>query len=201
LIVGKAHQGGAWDFVPGSYPNFAHLVENNVLYLANLAALEEWYRYVRRRFLETQEFGSLIYDGLIDKLRLARKERVKRLQALALKAYAALASCDPLSRGVNDPGTAAKKELCENIGRVASLFFDGSTDEHTETYREEFLSHFFTIIDNGVTDYIGTIRGLPKDVSAKGVRWLDHIVASLCMSVSAAVPSLRLFPKQAAGAL
>ena len=130
LIVGKTHQGGAWDYVPGSYPNFAHLVENNVLYLANLAALEEWYRYVRRRFLETQEFGSLIYGGLIDKLRLARKERVKRLQAMALKAYAALASYDPLS-GSERPEHCGKEgilrehrtscESCSPTGRLRNI--------------------------------------------------------------------------------
>jgi UDP-N-acetylglucosamine/UDP-N-acetylgalactosamine diphosphorylase len=199
LIVGKTHKGGVRDFVPGSYPNFAHLVENNILYLANLAALEEWYRYVRRRFLEMQEFGSLIYGGLIDKLRLARKERVERLKATAKKAYAASASSDPLPRGANDPGIAAKKEFWDNLGRIESLFSDRPTDERTETCREEFLSDLFAILGTGVTDYVGTIRGLPKDVSAKGVRWLDRLVALSCMSASAAVPSLRLFPKLAAG--
>ncbi|MCK7466862.1 MAG: hypothetical protein MZU91_01075 [Desulfosudis oleivorans] len=33
-------------------------MENNILYLANLKALEAWYTHVRKHFFEAQEFGS-----------------------------------------------------------------------------------------------------------------------------------------------
>ena len=36
-------------------------------------------------FFNNQEFGDLLYDGLIDKLSLAKAERIKRLRAMAEK--------------------------------------------------------------------------------------------------------------------
>ncbi len=42
-------------------------------------ALEQWYVHVRQPFFNNQEFGDLLYDGLIDKLSLAKAERIKRL--------------------------------------------------------------------------------------------------------------------------
>ena len=86
LIVGKTHTGKTINFRPGAYPNIRRIVENNIIYIANLMALEEWYIHVRRPFFDSQEFGRLIFDGLLDKLALAKKERMKRLQILAEKA-------------------------------------------------------------------------------------------------------------------
>ena len=86
LIVGKTHTGKTINFRPGAYPNIRRIVENNIIYIANLMALEEWYIHVRRPFFDSQEFGRLIFAGLLDKLTLAKKERIKRLQILAEKA-------------------------------------------------------------------------------------------------------------------
>jgi UDP-N-acetylglucosamine/UDP-N-acetylgalactosamine diphosphorylase len=58
LIIGKSYSGGIRDFIPASYPGLARIVENNVVYLANLAALEQWYLHVRKGFLEAEEFGQ-----------------------------------------------------------------------------------------------------------------------------------------------
>jgi UDP-N-acetylglucosamine/UDP-N-acetylgalactosamine diphosphorylase len=83
LIVGKPHRGAVIRFVPKSYPGFSRVVGNNLRYIANLLALEQWYIYVRRSFFNGQEFGELIYAGALDKLALAKRERIKRLKAMA----------------------------------------------------------------------------------------------------------------------
>ena len=116
LIYETACAGGVKNFVPAAYPGFRRIVENNILYLANLAALEAWYREVRKPFLEAQEFGSLLYAGVMDQLSLARKERVKRLQAMAEKAVSAGSSEQtPASIG-------SRREFHKNFKLIESFF-------------------------------------------------------------------------------
>ena len=86
LIIGKTHSAMMIDIKRHDYPNISRIIENNIVYIANLKALEEWYIHVRRPFLQHQEFGGLIFSGLLDKLALARKERLKRLKMLSEKA-------------------------------------------------------------------------------------------------------------------
>jgi UDP-N-acetylglucosamine/UDP-N-acetylgalactosamine diphosphorylase len=86
LIVGKTHAARTIDVRPGTYPNLHRIVGNNIIYIANLMALEQWYLHVRRPFVEAREFGDLVFSGLMDTLALARQERLKRLGMLADKA-------------------------------------------------------------------------------------------------------------------
>jgi len=90
LIFGKGMSGEIKDRNPNSYPSISRIVGNNILYLANLVALEQWYMHVRQPFFNKQEFGDLVYAGAMDKLSSAKKERIKRLQAMADKAKTAV---------------------------------------------------------------------------------------------------------------
>ena len=188
LILGKAHPGGVWRFVPRAYGNLSRIVENNVSYLGNLAALEEWYRWVRKGFLEEDEFGPLVWEGLLDKLSLAKKERVKRLKAMAEKAVASA------SFRADGQRKAARIELSEQIHVVESLFSAKGTDDVAAKHREDFLSDLSGVAVKGA-DYIKTVQALPTEVRDKGVRWLQHVVSSFCGEVSEAMPSLRLFKR------
>jgi UDP-N-acetylglucosamine/UDP-N-acetylgalactosamine diphosphorylase len=72
-------------YIPHTYGGLARVMRNNMIYLANLVALEEWYRSVRRPFFEGEEFGDLIYEGAGALLAGAKEERFKRLKAMAAK--------------------------------------------------------------------------------------------------------------------
>jgi bifunctional UDP-N-acetylglucosamine pyrophosphorylase / glucosamine-1-phosphate N-acetyltransferase len=194
LIVGKTHSGGVRTFVPQLYQNLAHMVEKNILYLANLVALEEWYRSVRKSFFDRQELGVHIYEGLLEVLSMARVERLKRLATMAEKAHrTTTAGEDPISLSDWEQTTRARKELHERVGDFESLLSAARTEDLGSPYREDFLSDFFDEAGNGSSSYIETVHRLPKETSAKGVRWLNHVVISVCGKVSALVPSLRLF--------
>ncbi|MHC1725158.1 MAG: UDP-N-acetylglucosamine pyrophosphorylase [Syntrophobacteraceae bacterium] len=55
------------------YASIVRILKNNIFFLANLAALEYWYKNVRRPFFSGMEFGDLLYQGVLDKLALAKK--------------------------------------------------------------------------------------------------------------------------------
>jgi len=188
LILGKAHAGGVWSFVPRAYGNLSHIVENNVSYLGSLVALGEWYRWVRKGFLEKEEFGPLIWEGLLDKISLAKKERVTRLKGLAEKAVLAASSRADGGR------KTARIELSEHVHVVESLSLADGSGNGAAQYREEFLADFSRVAAGGA-DYITTVQALSAQARDKGVRWLQHVVSSFCGEVSEAMPLLRLFRK------
>jgi bifunctional UDP-N-acetylglucosamine pyrophosphorylase / glucosamine-1-phosphate N-acetyltransferase len=190
LIVGKTHTGKTIDFRPGAYPSIRRIVENNIIYVANLMALEEWYIHVRHSFFNSQEFGRLIFAGLLDKLALAKKERIKRLQILAEKVKASSEN-DAEAK----PETAGRKEFYGKFSEIETLFASKSHDGTVQKYRDDFLSDFDKAKIQSGGGYIAVIQSLPADVSAKGTLWLQSIVDDFCEKTKAIVPSLNIFGK------
>jgi len=144
-----------------AYRNLGRVVHNNVLYLANLVALEQWYRHVRRPFFERQEFGDLVYDGAIRTLSAAKEERTKRLLAMASK--------------VPDTHTA-RAGLNACVGDLCALYSidEGLPDGHA----------FLDMVrpDEAATrgNYLETVKGLSPEARNAGVEWLAQVVEALC---------------------
>ncbi len=187
LIVGKTYAAKTIDFKRGAYAGIRRIVENNIIYIANLMALGEWYVHVRRPFFDSQEFGGLVFAGLLDKLALAKKERLKRLKALAEKA-----GTFPENETQAVKGMAGKKEFYERFGEIEELFASPLTDGVAERFRDDFLSMNDKARSAKTARYIDVIQALDGDVSAMGVAWLQGIVDGYCDRARAIAPSLFL---------
>lgn len=189
LIFEEAPAGGVKDYVPAAYPGLVRIVENNLLYLANLAALQAWYAHVRKPFFEAQSLGPLLYAGVMEQLSAAKKERLKRLKAMAEKA----AASSPKKRQA--ASARKRRELFEKIGFIEELF-TGTTPEvlaQTDEARESFLKAFDKAAGNERTNYIGTIQGLPGAASSQGVAWLNEIVSAFAQRMKKALPLMAVF--------
>ena len=170
---------------PRAYPRLARIVRNNFAYLANLAALGQWYSQVRRPFFQEQEFGDLIYRGALEKLAMATQERCKRIEDMAGKLAA-----DP-DGGAPDGGAEepVRRELCENAGRLRERLDDSQAQQMGQEQRDRFLAGMQQCREQGV-GYIETIRHLPEDVVRDGTHWLDQVVAGVTGHLASLVPSL-----------
>jgi UDP-N-acetylglucosamine/UDP-N-acetylgalactosamine diphosphorylase len=190
MIIGKSSRGGVIHFVPNLYARLSHMVENNILYLGNLAALEQWYIHVRQRIFNAHEFGDLIYAGALDKLAIAKKERIKRLKAVADKMP------DSLKRdGSGERNRTGKIELHNNVGLVCDLFDSEMAAEIGAEHRDPFLAGLHNQMDDNETDYLKLIQGLPADLSRKGTLWLHRIIHELCRKTAEMLPSMNLFTR------
>ena len=177
--------------MPNAYPNLSRIVQNNFVYLANLAALEAWYMDVRRSFFEGQEFGDLIYAGLLEKVKLAREERIKRLLAMAEKMP---------KQGVER--RAQGKGLCResgnspsNVERACGLFSSRSDAAGGADHRERFLIG----LRRAQEKQWGELHRGREEPACRPVRqgtlWLEAIIRELSAKVGAIFPSLDLYNK------
>jgi hypothetical protein len=178
LVVVGPHREAKRKYIPRTYGNLARIMRNNVIYLANLVALEQWYRAVRRPFFAGQELGDLIYEGALAMLVGAKEERLKRLKAMAAKVPAS---------------NRSSGELGENLDALAEIFAIGSERGTAELLLagDEFLAAFWQAVEEE-TSYIPAIKSLTPALSRQGVQWLERIVDSLYARADALFPSLGL---------
>ena len=180
LVVPDRHAGKVAPFSPHSYPRLSRIVRNNFVYLANLAALEQWYRHVRQPFFAGQELGSLVFQGALEKLSMATAERCKRLEDLAGRLAV------PADPATEAPG---RRELREGAGRLRELLAAGTARQAGERERDRFLAGLQSHRAKGA-GYLETIQHLPADVVQDGTRWLDQIVDGVTGLLASQVPAL-----------
>ncbi len=191
LIFEKAPGSSMKNYVPSAYPNLERIVENNILYLANLVALEEWYKHVRKHFLQAQPLGSFLFTGAMEQLASAKKERLKRLKSMAGKAGIAVI------KQRSQKYLKGRREFQEQTGYIEDIFHGDIADkkEATKKRRNVFLKKLEKAVAKNQTGYIETIQTLPADISLQGTVWLNDIVNVLGEAAARALPSLGLFKK------
>jgi len=193
FVIAPSHPGVEREHVPHAYANLTRVVANNIIYMANLAALEQWYVHVRRPFFAAQELGDLIYEGAVEMLAMARRERASRLTALVAKV---------------SPDDAGRRVLRERAAEVCALL----EGEPPAAGRQDFLAALWCAIAADVAEggpaapagtptavrsgYTQTIQQLPGDVVAAGVSWLQQVVDSLCAQAAGLLQPMRLFEDQ-----
>ena len=188
LIIPKTASGRTAEFVPRAYFGLARIVRNNFMYLANLAALEQWYIHVRQSFFLEQEFGDRIFKGALEKLGMATQERCKRLEEMGSK----LAS----SAHSGEPG---RRELADNAAGIRGLLAEGAAAQAGSRHKDLFLEGLCKNRQKGA-GYIDTMQHLPKEVVREGTEWLEQVVGSVFHLLASRTPGLELTREAGAAA-
>jgi len=189
LIFGKSYRESVIDFVPRLYPDISRMVSNNIIFIANLTALEHWYQYVRKGLMSRAELGNLVYLGALDKLALAKTERQKRLRAMAEKMPDSL---DITTR--NHRSATTKHEFHHHIDDICAVFSDTATAVSVKPLKDRFLTELNSHIQHTRhSDYLQIIQTLPPQVSLLGTKWLQSIIDDICCKTSVIVPDMNLF--------
>lgn len=193
LIVSRGPSGMVVNFIPGAYPNLSRVVKNNIVYIANLIALEQWYLHVRRMFFENQEFGHLIFSAVLENLQIAKEERIKRLKDMAAKM-----SGSSRREKRRTQIAKAKREFYERAGWLEELLTDDGGATSGEKNRDPFLRALVKHRKEHGGHYVEVIQSLPPPISRGGTRWLDGIVHAICGRAGKALPALNMFNKSRA---
>ncbi len=192
LLYGGAQKAGNLSYRPGRYRNEKRVVVNNIIYIANLIALGQWYLHVRAQFT-SESFPEMLLAGLQEKLNRALSERVNRLEALCSRIQKYL---EPETQKGNPPGQRSsaqnqKQELVARWSQVHDLLELRRTETGDTGNRDAFLEKIHRGIKKTGLDYIAVIQGLPPSDGAIGTQWLQGIVDRIVDETLCLIPSFR----------
>jgi len=193
LVISSTPPAGVLDYNRNDAAGVARIIGHNFTYLANLCALEEWYRHVRSLFFAKQEFGLLMYEGALEKLHMAKQERIKRLKAMIEKippGRHAACSCETAGPGSCELHTAVK-HACDLFMQPCS---DDTLDDLRQSFSKVFKQHAGT-----ADDYITAVQSLSEETRECARKWLAALVDTQMLRAGALLPSLRLFRKKTKG--
>ncbi|MGA7142911.1 MAG: protein GlmU [Desulfobacterales bacterium] len=171
--IGKS---GNMPFIRGMYPGIKRIVTNNIVYIANLMALEQWYRQVRSQFISI-DFPEPLFDALTEKLSMGIDERIGRLNALSQKmpdavlAYKNYAKTDRSTLIIKQ-----KHEFYEKWAELEEYLRSQITAAKSENIKDTFLEKIQKGINAIGKDYLGAIQYLKEQDKALGTQWLQGIV-------------------------
>jgi UDP-N-acetylglucosamine/UDP-N-acetylgalactosamine diphosphorylase len=183
LLFGRDGKGGNVPFIPGGFPNDKRIVNNNIIYIANLIALKQWYHQLRPLFV-SETFPEALLRGLQEKVAKALEERVKRLEAVCLKKL----KIDQATKASRS--SQQKLELHERWPELKEAFKLQKENEGDSGVRDRFLNNVCEGISRSGKDYLGVIQGLDSAVSEMGTKWLEGIVDGIMAEAQRIVPSL-----------
>jgi len=184
LIFGETTPTGNAPYKPGRYRIPKRVVVNNIVYIANLIALNQWYSQVRRLFI-SEDFPQALLSGLKKKLALAICERIHRLEALGDK----MQTRD--RPGESSPVGDQIDDFYQNWSQLKDLLNQRKKEEGDVTQRDSFLGKIQKhIVENG-KDYIGVIQGLSASEGAMATVWLQGIVDQVVNDALNLIPSFK----------
>jgi len=192
LLYGGALKDGNLSYTPGRYRNEKRVVLNNIIYIANLIALGQWYRLVRGLFI-SEYFPETVLAGLEDKVNRAVSERINRLEALCDKIQKSLEMQNPKNneRGSSSPVRKQKQELVARWSRMKDLLNQSRSETGDARDQDLFLEKVQKGIKETGLDYISVIQRIPASDSVIGTRWLQGIVDRVVDEALKVIPSFK----------
>jgi UDP-N-acetylglucosamine/UDP-N-acetylgalactosamine diphosphorylase len=192
LLYGGAPKDGNLTYAPGRYRNEKRVVLNNIIYIANLIALGQWYRQVRGQFI-SEYFPETVLAGLEDKVKRAISERINRLEALCGKIQTSLEIQIPKNneRGRSSAARRQKQELVARWSRMKDLLNQSRSETGEARDQDLFLDKVQKGIKKTGLDYISVIQSIPPSDSVIGTRWLQGIVDRVVDEALKVIPSFK----------
>ena len=190
LIFGETTPGGNAPYKPGRYRIPKRVVVNNIVYIANLIALNQWYGQVRRLFI-SEDFPQALLSGLKEKLNLAIVERINRLEALCDKIQKNMGAHQGGKPDRSSPVSDQMKDFYQNWSQLKNLLNQRKSEKGDIAQRDFFLEKIQKrIIKNGA-DYIDVIQGLSTSDGAVATQWLQGIVDQVVNDALNVIPSFK----------
>ncbi|MGD0022035.1 MAG: UDP-N-acetylglucosamine pyrophosphorylase, partial [Smithellaceae bacterium] len=162
--------------VSGAYGDISRKVNYNIDYIANLLALRQWYKYVRKKFFIKGKYGEDLYAGACKVLNEAVAERIKQVSVFAknLENSAAIGS-----KKTNSDTSAnvkrTQKLFLQNWPQMSEYLCANNEDNISPKVKEKFIKIMQAQSDRGLS-YLESIQMLVPAQAQVGNDWLNSIV-------------------------
>jgi bifunctional UDP-N-acetylglucosamine pyrophosphorylase / glucosamine-1-phosphate N-acetyltransferase len=167
------------EFSSGVYGDFRRKFYLNVLYMANLLALKQWYLHVRQEFFRKQKFGAGLYAGAFQVLEGAFAERLQQMRLFVQKMETSLSAAEGIKKkGLPDNFTRTQKGFLAKWPQIEDYLSRAVEKKLGLKKRDAFIK----IIQNKVgcnNSYLEAIKSLTRMEIQIGSDWLNQIVTGI----------------------
>ncbi|MGD1987136.1 MAG: protein GlmU [Desulfobacterales bacterium] len=190
LLFGGLPKESSVPYQPGGLGSSRRAVVNNIVYIANLMALHQWYCHVRRLFV-SKDFSDLVLTGLKEKLNWAISERIDRLEGYCHKIIEDPAGSEKSVRSKNNPAAKQRQELVANWSQLRDFFERFKSENGDEACRDAFLRAVQKNMPQKGWDYISVIQQLAPSEGELATAWLQGIVDLFVKGARKIIPSFK----------
>jgi UDP-N-acetylglucosamine/UDP-N-acetylgalactosamine diphosphorylase len=190
LLFGQTEKDGNLPYQPGRYRNIKRVVVNNIVYIANLIALNQWYQQLRSLFV-SEDFPEALLTGLKEKLNCAISERLVRFDAFCDKIQASVEAQKDSKNEASSIAFRQKQELYRMGSDLKDLLDLLKTEKGDAGQRDFFLEKVQKGIEKIGPDYISVIQELSPPDAAIGTKWLQGIVDRVLNKALDLIPSFK----------
>jgi len=194
-IISEATQNYKRDFVTGCYGDVARRVHNNIIYIANILALREWYRHVRRLFFTTQPTDIDLWSGVMDAINSAVDERISRLQGLSKKMEDSIRLLVGHKHQKKSLLIRRQVQFITQWPEIETALAGGAEKSFGTRQRDRFLKDLEKNVGEFCTSaYIPAIQGLKEEACTMGTSWLNEIVTGITNLAMERIPLCNVGP-------
>jgi bifunctional UDP-N-acetylglucosamine pyrophosphorylase / glucosamine-1-phosphate N-acetyltransferase len=189
LMVEGGGRGGNIPYVAGLYRSIKRIVQNNLLYIANLVALRAWYAVGRREFVSA-DFPEALLVGLMEKLDMGIDERIKRLGQFSGKlADSARLHRELAGDRISENLLVQKTQFHERWPEVSQLCQSLRLNTGNGREAQRVVAGLRKHVKATGPEYLHVIQQLSTDEAAGITCWLQGIVAHFVGAVSGLLPA------------
>jgi UDP-N-acetylglucosamine/UDP-N-acetylgalactosamine diphosphorylase len=173
-------------FVPGIYGDISRKVNHNIDYIANLLALRQWYRFVRREFFIRFKYGEALYAGALDVLDEAIIERIRQLRLFTQNLEKTIIAAEKMKKTFSGIVLRKQKQFIRDWPQMEE-YLSGNNEEEISLKKKEAFIKIIQRQSGKANSYLQTIQSLTSIQTRAGVDWLNDVVgeaAAGCMKIS-----------------
>jgi acetyltransferase-like isoleucine patch superfamily enzyme len=166
-------------FVAGVYGDISRKVNYNIVYVANLLALRQWYSYVRREFFMKEKYGDDLYCGACNVLTDAVAERIKQMNLFAQSVENSVAAgSKKMKSGLSESARSTSKQFLQNWPHMQEYLSGNNEDKISLKVKEKFVKIMRNQSDKDLS-YLEAIQTLQPAQVQNGKDWLNKIVEDI----------------------
>jgi len=178
-------------FHMGFYADIKRRICNNILYIANILALRQWYDHIRRPFFTQTDDGPL-YEGAVERLELIIQERLARFRTLSEKMESSIRISEKILSGERrDDLIRQSREFMENWPVIEASLTSGREADIEPAHRQILQNIIEKNNTEKTMDYISCIQNLDPAAVNHGVAWLQAIVDDVAERIFSLIPTCR----------
>jgi UDP-N-acetylglucosamine/UDP-N-acetylgalactosamine diphosphorylase len=180
LLLGHSLHNRTISFTPGLYTNIRRIIRLNTEYIANIIVLRRWYLDVRSRFEGAHITEKALFEGAVEKISYAFKERIKRLGEVAARMPQSVAILKKdLGDTVFHKGLEMKMNFFKKWPDIEGAFIESLNTTGDASKRDEFLASLEKAVPEKGNVYLDVIQGLTAQEAEVGTQWLRGIIKEI----------------------